>query len=119
MIKTMRVLEVGVGVGASYAARLLADQGAEVIKVDDSEVDWIRKRSPLHVDSAGNSKSGLFLSLNLNKSLVEVDLSGETGRNQFTNLMEWANVIVHSLGLHEASFWGLTMRTCAKTTRKS
>lgn len=107
MIKTMRVLEVGVGVGASYAARLLADQGAEVIKVDDSEVDWIRKRSPLHVDSAGNSKSGLFLSLNLNKSLVEVDLSGETGRNQFTNLMEWANVIVHSLGLHEASLLGI------------
>ena len=102
MIKTMRVLEVGVGVGASYASRLLADQGAEVIKVDDSQADWIRKRSPLHVDSAGNSRSGLFISLNLNKSLVEVDVGSKTGRNQFADLVEWANIIVHSLTLDEA-----------------
>lgn len=107
MIKTMRVLEVGFGVGASYAARLLADQGAEVIKVEDPKGDPVRLRSPLRADATGDSRSGLFISLNLNKRLVEIALGSEEGKNQFAELIRWANVIVHSLSLSDASILGI------------
>ena len=82
----IRILEVGAGVAAAYAAKLLADLGAEVIKVEPPDGDPTRRRPPFAPSPvadggpAGRAQpeptrelSTLFLALNTNKRSVVVD----------------------------------------------
>jgi crotonobetainyl-CoA:carnitine CoA-transferase CaiB-like acyl-CoA transferase len=93
-----RVLELGAGVSAAYAARLLGDNGADVLKVEEPAGDWTRQRGPF---PGGSSKvepeqSGLFLALNTNKRGVRLDLERPAGREQLDRLLAWADILVHN-----------------------
>ena len=67
----IRVLELGELVSAPYATKLLADLGAEVIKVEGPSGDRARRRGPYR-HGANPDASGLFLALNTNKRSVVV-----------------------------------------------
>ncbi len=71
-LRGVRVLEVGAMVAAPYAARLLADLGADVIKVEPPAGDLARSRGPFAGTPDPNA-SGLFLALNTNKRSVVID----------------------------------------------
>ena len=53
-LRGMTVLEDGGGIAASYAGKLLADLGAEVIKVEPPGGDRVRRQSPFKADPAGS-----------------------------------------------------------------
>ncbi len=102
MEKPLRVLELGDGVASAYAARLLADHGADVIKLEPPTGDSIRRRGPFRQTAkaadVGNrlEQSGLFLALNLNKRSVVVDsIHGDDPAVK--SLLQWADVLVHDL----------------------
>ena len=102
----LRVLEIGSGIAAAYAARLLADQGADVVKVEPPEGDPARRLGPF-ADDVDEERSGLFLAVNVNKRGICLNFQTPAGRAELSRLIGWANVVVHSLGTEEASFHGL------------
>ena len=102
----LRVLELGTGIASAYAARLLADQGADVVKAEPPEGDPARRLGPF-ADGVDEERSGLFLAINLNKRGISLDLDTDGGRSRLARLIGWANVVVHSLRRGEAAALGL------------
>lgn len=93
----IRVLEIGQYIAAPYCAMMLADLGAEVIKVERPGVgDPRRSYDPLE-RSAGGTMSGGFLSYNRNKKSVTLDLSDPQDRSTYRRLAATADVIVENL----------------------
>ena len=92
----LRVLEIGTGIASAYAARLLADQGADVVKVEPPGGDPARRLGPF-ADMVDEERSGLFLAVNLNKRGISLDLGADDDRHRLARLFGWANVVVHSL----------------------
>ena len=102
-----RVLELGSRVSASYAAKLLGDDGADVIKVEEPEGDATRRRGPFPNDQANAEKSGLFLALNVNKRGACLDLRSAAGRQDLERLVAWSDILVHNYPRLRADALGL------------
>jgi crotonobetainyl-CoA:carnitine CoA-transferase CaiB-like acyl-CoA transferase len=86
----LRVLEFGDMVSAPYATKLLADVGAQVIKVEGPDGDPARHRGPYCGDPDPDA-SGLFLALNTNKRSIVV--TPETSE-RLDSLLATADVVV-------------------------
>jgi crotonobetainyl-CoA:carnitine CoA-transferase CaiB-like acyl-CoA transferase len=67
------VIDLTRGVGGPYAGRLLAEFGADVIKVEPPGGDQTRRFGPFPNDVPHPERSGLFLHLNRNKRSVVLD----------------------------------------------
>lgn len=93
----VRVLEMGQYIAAPYCAMMLADLGAEVIKIErPAGGDPRRIYDPLERSDSG-SMSGGFLSYNRNKKSVTLDLSDEGDRARYRALAATADVVVENL----------------------
>jgi len=93
-LEGVKVLELGTMVSAAYATKLMADLGAEVIKVEEPDGDPARWRGPFPGGVVDSEKSGLFLYLNTNKRGVTLDLSQQ--REELLRLVAWADLLVHN-----------------------
>src|SRR5919108_3725458 len=93
----LRILELGQYIAAPYCAMLLADQGAEVIKIERPETGDPRRAYDPLIESEGGSLSGGFLSYNRNKRSVTLDLTTPAGREDYLRLADGADVIVENL----------------------
>jgi crotonobetainyl-CoA:carnitine CoA-transferase CaiB-like acyl-CoA transferase len=103
----LRVIEYGGMVLAAYAAKLMADLGAEVIKVEPPEGDPSRRRGPYPKGMDGDPEaSGLFLYLNANKRGVSLDLAQSRDLDALFRLLETADVFIHNSGVEEARALG-------------
>lgn len=89
-----RVLEYAQFVSGPYCAKLLADLGAEVIKVEPPEGDTARARGPFPDDIPHPERSGLFLYANTNKLGITLNLDSDDGREMFKRLVENTDVLV-------------------------
>jgi crotonobetainyl-CoA:carnitine CoA-transferase CaiB-like acyl-CoA transferase len=104
----VRIVEVAEMVGGPYATKLLADLGAEVIKVEPRAGDRSRHVGPFPANADGDSEqSGLFLGLNTNKRSVVLDLDESAGRARLADLVAEADVVVHDLRAARAAEVGL------------
>jgi crotonobetainyl-CoA:carnitine CoA-transferase CaiB-like acyl-CoA transferase len=104
----LRVLEYGGMVLAAYAAKLMADLGAEVIKVEPPAGDPSRRRGPFPKGHEGDPEaSGLFLYLNANKKGVTLDLRHRGGQQAMLELLGTADVLIHNTPLAEARELGI------------
>lgn len=92
----LSVVELGSDVSAPYAAKLLADLGATVIKVEPPTGDPARRFGPFPGDVPDAEQSGLFLYLNTNKNGVVLDLETEEGRRSFRQLVSTADVLIEN-----------------------
>ena len=99
-----RVLEVGHMLAGPYCGMLLADLGAEVIKVETGEGDIARRMGRHAVDG----HSVYFASLNRNKSSVTLDLKSEAGRTAFHALIATAHGLITNLRPRAIKNLGLT-----------
>ena len=95
-LEGIRVLELGEGVSAPFCAKLFADYGADVIKVEPPGGDVTRRWGPFPADRPHPEKSGLFFFLNTNKRGVTLDVATEEGRERFLKLVTWADVFVEN-----------------------
>lgn len=104
----LRVVEYGGMVLAAYAAKLMADLGADVIKVEPPGGDPSRLRGPFPKGHDGDPEaSGLFLYLNANKKGVTLDLRDAAGRETVNELLSTADVFIHNTPLVEAHELGI------------
>ncbi len=84
-------------VSAAYATKLMADLGAEVIKVEPPERgDAARWRGPFADARCDPETSGLFLYLNANKLGVTLNLHHPRGHALLMRLLESADALVHN-----------------------
>ncbi|MFA4837052.1 MAG: CoA transferase [Dehalococcoidia bacterium] len=95
MLSDTKVLEYCHGVGGSYCGKLLANFGAEVIKIEEPGLgDPARRRGPFLKDIPNPERSGLFLYLNTNKFGVTLNLDHPQGRDIFIKLVSAADVLL-------------------------
>lgn len=107
-LEGVRVLEVAEMVAAPYASKLLADLGAEVIKIEPPAGDAARRRGPFPSHAPDESEqSGLFLGLNTNKTSRVLDLDSDDGRAELAALVADADIVIHSLAAARANEVGL------------
>ncbi|MXZ62192.1 MAG: CoA transferase, partial [Chloroflexi bacterium] len=75
----VRVLDLTRHAAGPFCTRLLADYGADVIKIEPPESDPARHLPPFLGDEEGPDRSGMFLFLNTNKRSVVLDLKTDEG----------------------------------------
>jgi len=95
-LEGIRVLDLSQGIAGAYCAKLLADYGATVVKVEPPEGDPLRRAGPFPGDAPHPEKSGLYLYLNTNKKGITLDLETATGASLFRRLAQGADVVVES-----------------------
>ncbi len=107
LLAGIRVVSLEQYIGAPYCTGLLADAGAEVIKVEaPGGGDPRRGYDPLRTDENG-SLSGGFASYNRGKKSVELDLKTPEGLADLGRLLEAADVLVSNLRPGSLSRFGL------------
>ena len=90
------VVDLSQGIAGPYCTRLLADLGADVIKVEPPDGDYARRLGPFPGDTPDPDKSGLFIHLNGNKQSVTLDISTKSGQVVLRKLLAQADVLVES-----------------------
>jgi crotonobetainyl-CoA:carnitine CoA-transferase CaiB-like acyl-CoA transferase len=95
-LEGVRVVELGQMVSAPYCAKLFADYGAEVVKVEPLGGDAARTWGPFPGDTPHPEKSGLFFFLNTNKRGIAIDVATERGRALFLDLVSHADVLIEN-----------------------
>jgi len=100
-----RVIELGTMLAAPFAAHILAQLGAEVIKVEPPTGDPTRSL-------VRGGPSGTFIAYSHGKKSVCIDLSQPAGHEAFGALLKSADVLVHNLSPKAARKLKLTRRDC-------
>jgi len=89
----IRILEVGHILAGPYAGMLLADLGADVIKIESAEGDLSRQVSSHSIDG----HSTYFASVNRNKRSVHIDLTTDAGQAQLGRLVTTSHALIVNL----------------------
>lgn len=106
-LKGVRILSVEQYGAGPYGTMLLADLGAEVIKIEDPSRggDVSRSVGPYLL---GDGDSEFFQTFSLGKKSVALDLKSETGRAQFEALVKTADAVANNLRGDQPEKLGLT-----------
>lgn len=97
-LRDLRVVELGSLAAASYCARLFADFGAEVLKIEPPEGDASRRIAPLIAIAHDQEESVFFGYLNARKRSLRIDPQSADDRERLQSLILEADVLVDSLG---------------------
>jgi crotonobetainyl-CoA:carnitine CoA-transferase CaiB-like acyl-CoA transferase len=96
-LSDVKVLDLTWYISGPYCTKLLADYGADVIKVEKpGEGDPARRMGPFFQDDPHPEKSGLFLYLNNNKKGITLNLKSEWGRRVIKELVRDVDILVES-----------------------
>lgn len=100
----IRVLELAQGVAGPFGGRLLADFGADVVKVElPGEGDACRRVGPF----ADDNESALFAYLNWNKRSIELDLSDLQSKGVMDALVSSADIVIDGFRPGRLDSWGM------------
>ena len=102
-LRGLRVLEMGDFIAAPYCARLLADAGAQVVKVEPPKGDSARREGPFPNDVPDPERSALFAFVNRGKRSVVLDSQSAEGRRRILELVDQADIFVHDFPSLEES----------------
>ena len=108
MLEGIRVLEVGGGISGPFCGKLLADYGAEVIKIETpSTGDVTRSVGPFAKDNPNLETSIPFLYLNTNKSSITLDVFSNMGRSILSDLLKSSDIVVYNMAPADLAAAGL------------
>jgi len=93
-LQNIRVLDLTEEIVGPYATKLLADYGADVVKIEKPAGDSARQLGPFKGGDRHPDKSGTFFYFNTNKRSVVLDLKTASGVDGFWHLVDWADIIV-------------------------
>ena len=96
-LSDIRVLDLSRLLPGGFCSLLLADFGAEVLKVEDTGMgDYIRWSPPFNEGADESARSALFLALNRGKRSIRLDLKTEGGREVLLRLVRDHDVVLES-----------------------
>ena len=90
LLQGVRVLDLSQYIPGPYATRLMADLGADVLKIEPPNGEPMRQMMRARKDQI----SPLYLHLNRGKRVVFLDLKSTSGRDQLSNLVDGADVLL-------------------------
>ena len=103
LLEGIRVLDLGSHLAGPFCAKLLADYGADVIKVEPPQVgDVARRNGPFVGDDPHPEKSISFLYLNTNKRGITLDVTSQSGRLVLRSFLQRVDVLVENFSPAEA-----------------
>ena len=100
----LKVIDLSRVLGGPYCGQMLADHGAEVIKVEPPQGDETRLWGP-PFDQEGIS--AYFAGINRNKRTIALDLSKPEGRDVLLKLLEQADVLIDNFKTGTMEKWGI------------
>ncbi len=93
----VHVLDLSRLLPGGFCSLLLADLGADVLKVEDTGMgDYVRWSPPYHAGAAESAKGALYLALNRNKRSIRLNLKSDAGREVLLRLARDADVLLES-----------------------
>jgi crotonobetainyl-CoA:carnitine CoA-transferase CaiB-like acyl-CoA transferase len=96
-LEGLRVLDLSRLLPGGFCSLLLADFGADVVKVEDTaQGDYVRWAPPFYEGPDASARSALFMALNRGKRSIRLDLKSEHGREAFLALVRRADVLLES-----------------------
>lgn len=118
-LSDVKVLDLTWHIAGPYCTKLLADYGAEVIKIEKpGEGDPARRMAPFFKDDPHPEKSGLFLHLNTNKKGITLDLKSATGKKIIKELVSKVDILVESFSPRVMPSLGLDYQTLEQINPK-
>lgn len=108
-IADLRVLD-WTGESGALAGRILADLGADVVKIEPPGGDLQARRAPFWGEDADPERSLAWLANNTSKRGIVIDLDVETGREEYRRLVSTADVVLETFGPGELDRWGVGYR---------
>jgi CoA:oxalate CoA-transferase len=107
--ENLKVLDLTEGIAGPYCTKLLADFGAEVIKIEKPGTeDWTRGTGKSTGETQELERSGTFFYLNTNKKSVTLDIRSEEGLEILKELIRGSSVLVESFEPGQLAELGLT-----------
>ena len=89
-LKGIKVVDTTQGYTGPYLSFMLAEAGADVIKVEPIDGDWSKKLSP----QTDKGVSALYQSFNRNKTITGIDLQTDEGQSEFESLIKDADILI-------------------------
>ena len=106
LLPPYRILDL-TGPEAVFCGKLLADYGADVVKVEPPGGDPTRNKAPFIGDEVGIDRSSYFLFYNTNKRSVTIDIDTPKGQELFKKLAKTADVLIESFPVGHMESKGL------------
>ena len=107
LLKGIRIIDLTTVVLGPYATQILADMGADVVKVESKEGDVFRAVRPGRQEDTGVA----FMNYNRNKRAICIDLKSDDGRAVLHRLVAEADIVVHNMRLRSANQLGADYET--------
>lgn len=95
-LKGLRVLDLTHALAGPYCSQILADHGADVIKIEPLEGDFFRRMGPFRDDDAQRHMGGLFQACNRNKRAIALNLKHPDGQALLKRLVRSADALVEN-----------------------
>ena len=99
----LRVIDLTRVLGGPYCTQILADHGADVVKVEPPAGDEVRDWGPPFHDE----DAAYFVGINRNKRSIGLDLASEGGREVLLKMLESADVLIENFKPGTLDKWGI------------
>lgn len=95
-LQGLRILDLTHAIAGPFCSQVLADHGADVIKVEPLEGDFFRRMGPFREDDRERALGGLFQACNRNKRSIAVNLKDPRGQALLKELARDAHALVEN-----------------------
>jgi len=92
----LKVIDLTLMLAGPYCTMMLADQGADVLKIEPLDGEFARATGPFMEEDTDHVMGGSFVSVNRNKRSVAIDLKTENGKAILKRLVRDADVLVEN-----------------------
>src|SRR5688500_15455688 len=106
-LEALNIIEVGEGFVAAMSAKLLADFGATVVKIEPPGGDAARRRGPFRAGRRDQEASGTYLYLNSNKRSLVFDLTDPDAQAELEELVRQADMLIHDFQAVDMARYGI------------
>lgn len=114
----LRVVDLTQMLAGPFCTQILADHGADVIKIEALTGDGTRTTGPFRDDDMQRDFGGYFQSVNRNKQSIAVDLKSDEGRRVVQRLIDGADVLVENFRAGVMERLGLSYERLRETNRR-
>ena len=117
-LQGLRILDVTHALAGPFAAMLLADMGADVIKVEPPQGEMTRHQGPWTRDDEERFYSGNYSMRNRNKRSICLDLTTDDDREVFLSLVETADGLIENMRAGVMDHLGVGWEVCHERNPK-
>ena len=107
-LEGVKILDLMWAMAGPAASRVLADYGAEIVRVEsEHKLDAVRTLAPFPDDAADPDLSGIYNNMNAGKKGLALDMRKPEALGVIWDLIEWADVVLESFSPKAMAAWGI------------